>query len=48
MGSALLLGLVLGWPAVNTALALMRECKVLGRLYFYCRMLLDRRDHGGR
>lgn len=48
MGSALLLGMVLGWPALTTALALMREYKVLGRLYFYWRLLLDRRRDDGR
>ena len=42
MGSLLLLGMVLGWPALTTALALMREYKLLGRLYWYWRMLLDR------
>ena len=40
MGSGLLLGIVLGWPALTTALGLMRE-KVLGRLYWHLRMLLD-------
>ena len=49
MGSILLLALVLGWPALTTALALMREYKVLGRLYWYLRMLLDtRRDDGSQ
>lgn len=43
MGSALLLGIVLGWPALTTALALMREYKVLGRLYWHLRAALDRR-----
>ena len=49
MGSALLLGLVLGWQALTTALALTHEYKVRGRLYFYLRMLLDtRRGDGDR
>jgi hypothetical protein len=49
MGSALLLGLVLGWPALTTAIALMREYKVLGRIYWHLRAALKRRrDDGSR
>jgi hypothetical protein len=43
MGSALLLRIVLGWPALTTALALMREYKVLGWLCWHLRAALDRR-----
>lgn len=42
MGSLVLLGIVFGWPALTTALALMREHKVLGRLYWHLRTALDR------
>ena len=48
MSSALLLGIVLGWPALTTAIALMREYKVLGRLYWHWKMALDRRQRNGR
>jgi hypothetical protein len=33
MGCRLLLGLLFGYPSIMAALALMREYKVLGRLY---------------
>jgi hypothetical protein len=45
MGSLLLFGLVLGWPSIMTALALIREERVLGRLYWHLRTALDRRRH---
>jgi hypothetical protein len=49
MGCLLLLGLVLGYPSIMTALALLREQRVLGRLYWHLRTALDRwRSHGGR
>jgi hypothetical protein len=47
MGSALLLGVVLGWPALTTALALMREYEVLARLYWHLRAALNRRRNDG-
>ena len=54
LGAALRLGLftrrdpgsdgdISQFQALTTALALMREYKLLGRLYWYWRMLLDRR-----
>jgi hypothetical protein len=39
MGCALLLG----WPALATALALLHEQRVLGKLYWHWRALLDAR-----
>ena len=42
MGCLLLLGLVLGYPSIRTALALMREYKELGRLYWHLSTALDR------
>jgi hypothetical protein len=43
MGRLLLFGLVIGWPSIMTALALLREERVLGRLYWHLRTALDRR-----
>ena len=43
MGCALLLALLLGWPALSTAVALLREERVLGRLYWHFRIARDRR-----
>ena len=42
MGCALLLARLLGWPALSTALALLREQRVLGRLYWHLRTAFDR------
>jgi hypothetical protein len=42
MGCLLLFGLVIGWPSITTALALLREERVLGRLYWHLRTALDR------
>jgi len=44
MGCLLLFGLVIGLPSIATALALLREQRVLGRLYWHWRTALDRRD----
>ena len=46
MGCLLLLGLVIGYPTIMTALALLREQRVLGRLYRQLRTGLDRRCYG--
>ena len=43
MGCLLLFGLVIGWPAITTGLALLREERVLGRLCWQLRTALDRR-----
>jgi hypothetical protein len=43
MGCALLLALLLGSPALSTALALLREQRVLGRLYWHLITALDRK-----
>jgi len=43
MGCVLLLALLLGWPALTTALALLREQRVLGRLSWRWRTLLETR-----
>ncbi len=43
MGCLLLFGLVIGYPSIMTVLALMREERVLGKLYWHWRMALDRR-----
>jgi hypothetical protein len=49
MGCLLLLALVIGYPSIMTALAVLREQRVLGRLYWHLRTALDRRrDDGGR
>jgi len=42
MGCLLLLGLVLGYPSLLTAIALLREQRLLGKLYWYVRTALDR------
>lgn len=40
-GGLLLAGLLLGYPALMTALALIREQRVLGKLYWHLRSALD-------
>jgi hypothetical protein len=42
MGCLPLFGLVIGWPSITTAVALLREERVLGRLDWYLRTALDR------
>ena len=51
LGCLLLFGLVIGYPSLMTLLALMREQRVLGKLYWRFRAALDdrpRRQHGDR
>ena len=43
MGCFLLLALVIGWPALTTARALLREERVLGKLYWHWQVLLEAR-----
>ena len=43
MGCLFLLALVIGYPALATALALLREQRVLGKLYWHLRTALNRR-----
>jgi hypothetical protein len=47
MGCLLLFGLVIGYPSIMTALALLREERVLGKLYWNLRTALDRRKPRG-
>ena len=47
MGCLLLFGLVIGYPLIMTLLALMREEKVLGRLYWHWRIAMDQRGKHG-
>jgi hypothetical protein len=43
MGCVFLLALVLGWPALTTALALIREERLLGKIYWYWQVWLEAR-----
>lgn len=43
MGCLFLFALVIGYPSLVTALALLREERVLGRLYWHLRSALDRK-----
>ena len=46
MGCVFLAALVIGWPAFTRALALLREERVLGKLYWHLKAALDkRREH---
>ena len=42
MGCLLLFGLVIAYPSIMTALASLREERVLGTLYWHFRTALDR------
>jgi hypothetical protein len=48
MSCLLLFGLVFGYPTIMTVLALIREERVLGRLYWHWRIAMDRRDRPER
>jgi hypothetical protein len=43
MSCALILAAGIGWPALTTAIALLREQRLLGRVYWHVLMELDRR-----
>jgi hypothetical protein len=43
VGCLLLFGLMIALPSIATALALLREQRVLGRLYWHLRAALDQR-----
>ena len=48
MGCLLLFCLVIVYPSIMTALALLREQRVLGNLYWHWRTALDRRERRER